>query len=44
MFALEHWQPASEELQHLNVGTGVDLSIADLVAAVADATGFSGTI
>ncbi|MCP9821900.1 GDP-L-fucose synthase [Cyanobium sp. L1E-Cus] len=44
VFALEHWQPGPEELQHLNVGTGVDLTIAGLAEAVAAATGFQGDI
>ena len=42
VFALEHWQPGPEELQHLNVGTVVDLTIAGLADAVAAATGFQG--
>jgi GDP-L-fucose synthase len=44
VFALEHWQPGPEELQHLNVGTGVDLTIRELAEAVAAATGFRGEI
>ena len=44
VFALEHWSPSPSELTYLNVGTGVDLSIRELAEAVADATGFSGTI
>ena len=44
VFALEHCQPGPEELQHLNVGTGVDLTIRELAEAVAAATGFSGEI
>jgi len=44
MFALEHWQPGPGELQHLNVGTGVDLTIRELADAVAAATGYRGTI
>jgi len=44
VFALEHWQPSSEELQFLNVGTGVDLSIRELAEAVAAATGYQGQI
>ena len=42
--ALEHWQPGPEELQHLNVGTGVDLTIRELAEAVAAATGYQGEI
>jgi GDP-L-fucose synthase len=44
VFALEHWQPGAEEVQFLNVGTGVDLSIRELAEQVAAATGYSGTI
>jgi GDP-L-fucose synthase len=44
VFALEQWQPAPNELQFLNVGTGVDLSIRELAEAVAQATGFTGAI
>jgi len=44
VFALEHWQPDPEQLQHLNVGTGVDLTIRELAEAVAEATGFRGSI
>jgi len=44
VFALERWQPAADQLQHLNVGTGVDLTIHELAEAVAEATGFRGTI
>ena len=44
VFALEQWQPGYEDLQFLNVGTGVDLSIRELAEAVAAATGFKGEI
>ncbi len=44
MFALERWQPVQEELQFLNVGTGVDLTIRELAEAVAAATGYQGEI
>jgi GDP-L-fucose synthase len=44
VFALEQWQPGPEDLQFLNVGTGVDLSIRELAEAVAAATGFKGEI
>ena len=44
VFALEHWQPQADDPSFLNVGTGVDLSIRDLSEAVAQATGFNGTI
>ena len=44
VFCLEHWQPQPEDLQHLNVGTGSDVSIRELAEQVAAATGFDGTI
>ena len=44
VFALEQWQPGPEQLQFLNVGTGVDLTIRELAEAVAAATGFRGAI
>jgi len=44
VFALERWQPAPEDLQFLNVGTGVDLTIRELAEAVSRATGFQGDI
>lgn len=44
VFALERWQPGPEELQFLNVGTGVDLTIRELAEAVAAATGFAGSL
>jgi GDP-L-fucose synthase len=44
VFALEHWQPGPDELQFLNVGTGLDLTIRELAEAVAEATGFQGEI
>lgn len=44
VFVLERWQPSSDDIQFLNVGTGVDLTIRELAEAVADATGFQGEI
>jgi len=44
VFALEHWHPGPEELQFLNVGTGMDLTIRELAEAVAAATGNAGRI
>lgn len=44
VFVLENWQPSHDELPYLNVGTGVDLSIRELAAEVAAATGFRGEI
>jgi GDP-L-fucose synthase len=44
VFALERWQPGPEDLQFLNVGTGLDLTIRELAEAVAAATGYQGEI
>jgi GDP-L-fucose synthase len=44
VFALERWQPSSDALQFLNVGTGVDLTIRELAEQVAAATGYRGEI
>jgi GDP-L-fucose synthase len=44
VFALERWQPGTNELQFLNVGTGVDLTIRELAEQVAVATGYRGEI
>jgi GDP-L-fucose synthase len=44
VFALERWQPQPDHPQHLNVGTGLDLTIKQLAEAVAEATGFQGEI
>ena len=44
VFALERWRPQPDDIQHLNVGTGVDLTIKQLAEAVAEATGFQGDI
>ena len=44
VFALERWQPGSEDPPFLNVGTGLDLTIGELAEAVAEATGYRGTI
>ena len=53
VFALEHWNPqvaaaprddCGNPLTFLNVGTGVELSIAELARAVAAASGFAGSI
>ena len=44
VFALEQWQPGPDELQFLNVGTGVELTIRELAEQVAAATGFQGEI
>lgn len=44
VFALEHWSPAPVDLVHLNVGTGVDISIRELAMILAKTTGFKGSI
>jgi len=44
VYALERWQPGPDDLQHLNVGTGIDLTIRELAEQVAVATGFEGEI
>ena len=44
VFALDNWQPCTEDPSWLNVGTGVDLTIRALAEAVAEATGYRGTI
>lgn len=44
VFALETWQPQTGDPPHLNVGTGVDLTIRELAEQVAEATGYPGEI
>jgi GDP-L-fucose synthase len=44
VYALEQWKPGPDELQFLNVGTGVDLTIRELAETVAAATGYQGEI
>ncbi len=44
VIALEKWNPSTGELTHLNVGTGIDLSIKELAGLIADTTKFSGNI
>ncbi len=45
LFCLEHWQPAADDpIQHLNVGTGVDLSIKELAELVGKTVGYQGPI
>jgi GDP-L-fucose synthase len=44
VFCLETWQPGADELQFVNVGTGSDVTIAELAGLVADAVGYRGTV
>ena len=44
VFALENWRPGLDQLQYLNVGTGIDLSIKELACLVAKAVGYAGEI
>ena len=53
VFCLEHWDPSSSDapmdsngnvLNHLNVGTGTDISIKELSLKIASITGFKGDI
>ena len=41
---MKYWQPSKEDVQFLNVGTGIDLSIRDLAKLVAEVVGFKGLI
>ena len=42
--ALQYWQPGIADLQHLNVGTGIDISIKELAHLAAEVVGFNGQI
>ncbi len=44
LFCLQHWQPDVDAIQHVNVGTGTDVSIRELAEMVASAVGYTGTI
>ena len=44
VFVLENWSPSKGELNFLNVGTGVDLSIRQLADSIAIAVGYEGFI
>lgn len=39
-----YWSAVGERCSHVNVGTGTDISIADLAALIAKVTGFAGDI
>ena len=38
VFALEHWQPGPDKLSFIRIGTGVELSILEIAAVVANIT------
>jgi len=42
--AEDYWSAVSDRCSHVNVGTGADISIADLAALIADITRFTGAI
>ena len=44
VFCLEHWSPSQDNLNYLNVGTGVDLTIRELAEAVAKVIDYKGEI
>lgn len=44
VFALEIFQPESDSLQFLNVGTGVDITIKDLASSIATILDYKGKI
>lgn len=44
LFCLERWQPDAETIPFLNVGTGCDLTIAEVAEQVARAVGYQGQI
>jgi GDP-L-fucose synthase len=44
VFCLEHWQPKADELQFVNVGTGTDVTIAELAGMVAGVVGYTGRV
>jgi GDP-L-fucose synthase len=42
--AERYWTPETERLSHLNVGSGAEVSIAELAALVAEVVGYTGRI
>ena len=42
VFVLEQWQPTKDEVQFLNVGTGLDISIKELAGIISSIIGFNG--
>ena len=44
LHCLEHWHPGPDEPNHINVGTGTDVTIKELAEQVAAAVGYEGEI
>lgn len=44
LHCLEHWHPGPSDLNHINVGTGCDVTIKELAEQVAAAVGYQGQI
>ena len=44
VYALEEWEPKGGEIQHLNVGSGKDISIRELASLIAKICNFNGKI
>jgi GDP-L-fucose synthase len=44
VYALENWQPGPEDLQFLNVGTGVDLTTCETTASEARSSGMPANL
>ena len=44
IFSLEKWKPNLDEIQFMNVGTGIDLPIKDLAELVAETFNYNGEI
>jgi nucleoside-diphosphate-sugar epimerase len=40
----DYWSAVSDRCSHVNIGTGADISIADLATLIADITGFAGAV
>jgi GDP-L-fucose synthase len=44
LHCLEHWHPGPDDPNHINVGTGTDVTIKELAEQVATAVGYEGEI
>ncbi|AII47533.1 GDP-L-fucose synthase [Synechococcus sp. KORDI-52] len=44
VFVLENWKPNPDDIQFLNVGTGLDLKISELATYIANIIGYKGNI